>query len=1764
MSTDRRLKTLKLRMKSLQTSFMLTKTFVDKYVDEQHSLEVPVRLESLTKLWTDFCAVQSELETIDEAGIEQLLKDRASYESSYYKVKGFLLSVNKLTPPSPTPTASTSHSNFQGPTSSHVRLPDIKLPVFSGNLDYWMNFHDLYMSLVHSSAELSNIQKFYYLRSSLSGDALKLVQTIPITAANYSVAWNLLEEHFQNKPRLKQSYLNALFEFSTLKRESAADLHALVERFESNVKVLQQLGEKTEFWDLILIRMLSVRLDATTRRDWEEFSSAKDDVSFKDLTSFIQRRVSVLQTLHGKGVETPPSSSSYSQPKKFTQRPAACHTISHVSTDRKCSICSEHHPLYMCPTFSNLAIEDKEKEIRRLQLCRNCLRKGHLVRECPSSSSCRKCRNRHHTQLCHEETSTGENHHPTTSKTTTTHTTEEQPRTSASVTVTELPNYAATECKQTTVLLATAVVLFVDDNGREHAVRALLDSGSECCFVSERFLQTVTVQRKRVSVPISGIVESTVNAKFTVPSHIRSRVCNYSTTVECLVLPRLTMDLPSTSVDASTWSIPPGIQLADPSFHSRKSIDLVLGAEVFYDIFHVSGRIRIGDALPPLINSTLGWVVSGKASSPQPKRPLVVNVASIADLSQIMERFWTIEEDTSSPSYSVEEAACEAHFQQTVSRNQQGRYIVRLPVKPDVLTSLGDNRRTAVRRFRMIQQRMGTDPQLRIQYVDFMNEYHALGHMQKVDDYETPPKPCYHLPHHAVVREESTTTKVRVVFDASCKTSQGRSLNDALMVGPIVQEEMRSIIMRSRTRRIMLVADAKQMFRQILVDERDTPLLRIVWQISPDLPLDTYELKTVTYGTACAPFLATRVLQQLADDEQDNFPRAAEVLRKDFYVDDLFSGADSEEEAIELREQLDTLLSKGGFTLRKWASNIPAVLHDVSSDNRALQPSVDFDRDQCIKTLGLHWEPSTDCLRYRICLSPDPVEATITKRTVLSKIARLFDPIGLVGPVVTSAKLFMQELWTLKTNNGEAWGWDEELPAAIKERWLAYCEQLPRLNDLRIERWVICSTPTSIQLHFFSDASKNAYGACCYIRSANSSGTIKVALLTARSRVAPLKQQSIPRLELCGALLATELFQKVRASLNHTGEVYFWVDSTIVLSWLKAPPTTWVTFVANRVSKIQQATQHCAWNHVVGQLNPADCISRGTEAETILHNDLWWRGPPWLHLEPSSWPNQLMSNITNEIALPEARKLPLAATAITTEPSFVDVLVSKFSNYFRLLRIVAYCRRFIRNCKPSAQTTHPFLSSEELGEAETTVIRLVQQQSYNEEWKTLQKLQPVSLKSKLRWFQPFIASDQLMRIGGRLNQAPQPFDSKHQIILPAKHGLSTLLLRSLHEKHLHAAPQLLVNILRLRYWITMVRNLAKTIVHNCVTCVRARPKLLQQFMSELPASRVTASRPFSITGIDYWGPISLQPPHRRAAPRKAYVAVFVCFSTRVVHLELVADLTTAKFLQALRRFVARRGLCNEIYSDNGRNFIGAANELRKMIQSKEHHRAIADECASHGIRWRFNPPKASHFGGLWEAAFQSAQKHFVRVLGTSTLAHDDMETLLSQIECCLNSRPIIPLSDDPTDYDVLTPGHFLIGSALKSVPDVDVSEIPSNRLAKWQQIQKNLQIIWKRWHLEYLATLQPRTKWCNPPIVLEKGQLVLLMDEKTPPMAWPTARIVELHPGADGNTRVVTLRTAHGTYTRPVSKICLLPIPSSNEKSSKQTIRPEAESKHQQ
>ncbi|XP_065075025.1 uncharacterized protein LOC135698823 [Ochlerotatus camptorhynchus] len=564
-----------------------------------------------------------------------------------------------------------------------------------------------------------------------------------------------------------------------------------------------------------------------------------------------------------------------------------------------------------------MSTEDKDKEVRRHQLCRNCLRKGHHSKDCSSSSNCRKCCGRHHTLLCHESSSplTSKSVSPQQSKLVEASQITDSPTTSASAKIIESVSCSSAGHKQRTVLLATAVIILVDDNGVEHMGRALLDSGSECCFITERFSQRMKAQRRKIYLPISGIGQSSTQAKQKFTSIVRSRVGEYKTSVEFLVLASVTIDLPSTSVDTSTWDFPPGIQLADPSFDSTNPIDIIIGAEIFFELFRVPGRIPLGDHLPVLVNSVFGWVVSGKSTVSTSNPPVVANIATVTDVHHLMERFWKIEEDSSPCTYSVEEQACEQHFCQTVSRTTEGRYVVRLPFKEAVLEQLTDNRRTAVRRFHLLQSRLIRNPDLRQQYKAFIDEYLDLDHMERIHDYEEPNVKRFYLPHHAVLREDSTTTKLRVVFDASCKTPTGPSLNDALMVGPTVQEDIRSITMRSRKHQVMIVADVKMMYRQALVDPRDTSVQLIVWKPSPDQPMETYRLKTVTYGTASAPFLATRVLTQLANDEGSNFPLAAPVLRKDFYVDDLFSGGKTAAEVIELRNQLEGLLAKGGFQL---------------------------------------------------------------------------------------------------------------------------------------------------------------------------------------------------------------------------------------------------------------------------------------------------------------------------------------------------------------------------------------------------------------------------------------------------------------------------------------------------------------------------------------------------------------------------------------------------------------------------------------------------------------------------------------------------------------------------------------------------------------------------------------------------------------------------------------------------------------------------------
>lgn len=405
----------------------------------------------------------------------------------------------------------------------------------------------------------------------------------------------------------------------------------------------------------------------------------------------------------------------------------------------------------------------------------------------------------------------------------------------------------------------------------------------------------------------------------------------------------------------------------------------------------------------------------------------------------------------------------------------------------------------------------------------------------------------------------------------------------------------------------------------------------------------------------------------------------------------------------------------------------------------------------------------------------------------------------------------------------------------------------------------------------------------------------------------------------------------------------------------------------------------------------------------------------------------------------------------------------------------------------------------------------------------------------------FDTENKIIRVGGRIQNSKFDFAKKHPIILSANHHLTILITQHEHIKLLHAGPQPLLASIREHYWPLSGKNLVKKIVRKCTRCFRFNSTSERYLMGNLPESRVTPSRPFTVVGIDYAGPFQLRDRKgRNFKTVKAYMALFVCFASKAIHLEVVGDLTSDCFLAALRRFMSRRGKCAQIFSDNGTTFVGANNELKRFFL--QNNTTIHDKLSSEGIQWNFNPPRAPHFGGIWESGVKSIKYHLKRVVGNASLTYEDFSTVLCQIEACLNSRPLYPLSDDPNDPNPLTPAHLLIGESLTTVPDYNYNHLRENQLSRFQRHQQLLQHFCSRWNKEYVTHLQQRVKWKqNHQQLLQIGVLVLVKEDATPPLKWQMGRIMELHAGTDNIIRAVTLKTSTGEIKRPVVKICVLP-----------------------
>ncbi|XP_062557014.1 uncharacterized protein LOC134221856 [Armigeres subalbatus] len=815
-----------------------------------------------------------------------------------------------------------------------------------------------------------------------------------------------------------------------------------------------------------------------------------------------------------------------------------------------------------------------------------------------------------------------------------------------------------------------------------------------------------------------------------------------------------------------------------------------------------------------------------------------------------------------------------------------------------------------------------------------------------------------------------------------------------------------------------------------------------------------------------------------------------------------------------------------------------------------------------IKTLGVAWSPQTDTFRFLVD-DQDPCKTTMTKRQLASEILRLYDPLGIMQPIIITAKILLQGLWKIKLK------WDDQIPAQSHHEWQQLKKTLPKLARLAIPRQAIPSNAIHLELHGFSDASILAYGCAIYAYCIDDQNRKTMNLLCAKSRVVPMEKANqlaltLPRKELLGAKLLAELMHKVSGIIpSRIDQAYYWCDSQVVLAWIHSHVPHNEVYVSNRIKVIRSLTNQEDWRYIPTDQNPADVVSRGISVRKLLttKRELWLHATEYvLHNKPQ---------FKALVALPGiATCSSQNQDDITTEVYDLISAYPHHNSFRRTRRHFAIIHRAMNNFMAKSTTIRgrgvnreshigPITVSE-LEAGEWLIVKHLQRIHYRQEFAHLEEKGTPTKQGPLQHLSPII-EDGLIRVVGRISLADLPQDQRRPILIPREHFFGKIILNHIHRRNLHAGMETIVADFQRQYWMRSLRKTAKAVVNKCILCARARPRKFQQQMGQLPRPRVNPSPAFTHTGVDLCGPFYILPSPRAKTKMAVYVCIFVCFSTKAVHLEVVENQSAGAFIAALMRFTALRGRPEVIYSDNGRNFVRANKELAELAQTYNNElfqNELVGIAATKGINFSFIPPRSPNFGGLWEANIKVAKRLFSAAARGACFNILELQTVLYQVSAIMNSRPLTAVWTDASSPEPLTPGHFLIGRPMTALPIP--SEMPKhgNLSLRWQRIQSQTTQFWRQWQEQYLQHLRCLAKWTKKQPNLEVGQVVLIGDDNNPVAKWPMGIVINTHPGSDGVVRVATVRVGTSIYKRNVRLLAPLPIelPAANNSTEQSSV----------
>lgn len=1428
---------------------------------------------------------------------------------------------------------------------------------------------------------------------------------------------------------------------------------------------------------------------------------------------------------------------------------------------KNCVMCKQDHKLEDCPEFKRKSYDDRVQFAWSNYLCYNCLTPDHRVRECKRRNTCKDC-GRKHSSLLHPPPPVRMNE------------TQSQPAASEDCSnppvlghqgvVTPVSNGFVGFAGSTNSVIGFPIIP-IKVKARGHlgyvVTHAFLDSGSNSTFCTEELLRQLNLEGEETSLSLSTIEKENSRLECRVVSLEacdleENAFVDLPTVFSTPILPVSPEDIPRQD-DIERWPHLHGICL--PQVDAQ--VGLLIGNDNARALEPIEIRQSRGEG-PYAVRTVFGWTVNGPLGRESDGASRTANlIKGDIQLEKQFKKFCEQEFSDSivdaTAQMSREDLKAIEIMEQTTVLNVN-HYQMELPWKSQQ-PSLPNNRALAEHRLKLLKKRLCRDPDLFGKYSSVIDDYLHKGYCERVPDSSLSRADgmVWYLPHHPVLHP-AKPEKTRVVFDCAAKYAN-TSLNDLLLQGPDFNNSLVGVLLRFRQERIALMSDVESMFHQVQVTPDHCDSLRFLWWPENDMnkePQD-FRMKVHLFGAVSSPSCAGFALRKTAKDNSATFPPdVVETVNKNFYVDDCLKSVESESMAIKLVPKLSELLMKGGFHLTKWLCNSPKVLATIPASERASSvKELDCEDMPTERALGVRWNLESDTFGFKVKLKDKPP----TRRGMLSIVSSVYDPFGFVSPFVLPAKAVLQDLCR------RGLSWDEAIPEESLKCWKEWLFELPRLEEFSIDR---CVKPygfgkiSTCQLHHFSDASQIGYGAVTYLRLVDEGSQVHCALLMAKSRLAPLKSISIPRLELSAATVAVRLDKMIRRELElSVDESVFWTDSTSVLKYIANSNTRFHTFVANRVSQILDGSTPVQWRHVPTKLNPADDASRGLKVEALLTATRWKMGPSFLWEQKDKWPNQSsVEKISSDD--PEVKKTTSVGAVHAKEATVkIDEVFNRFSSWHDLKKFVAWILRFKTNLRKAcrqafrepvkqkgSQPIQP-ISTIEMKDAEQSIIKCVQEGHFKEEIESLKVTKnneegtssgprPSCVKKSSSVFSlDPVLIDGVLRVGGRLRRASLPQDAKHQIILPKNHHVTNLIVRHYHLVSGHSGREYVLSLLRGKFWVIHANSVVRKLLTKCFDCRRRQAPVCNQKMADLPEERVSPGQPpFSHVGIDFFGPFLVKQGRSEV---KRYGCIFTCLNIRAVHIEVAHSLDTDSFLNALRRFIARRGKPVLVRTDNGSNFVSGDKEIRANILQWNTQR-IHEYLLQQDVRWMFNPPSGSHHGGIWERCIRTTRKILNALLKEQILSDESLMTLLCEVESIINGRPITKVSQDPRDLEALTPNHLLLLRSGSVFPPGIFRKEDTFSRKRWRQVQYLADQFWRRWSREYIPLLQQRQKWNFPRRNLAVDDIVLIVDDNSPRSCWPMARVIEVMPGRDGCVRRVKVKTKTSELERPIDKCVLL------------------------